>query len=52
MTLLKINKDFFRPAEIDLLLGDSKPIMKELGWKPKNSFCDLVKKMIQHDLNE
>jgi GDPmannose 4,6-dehydratase len=52
VTLLKINKDFFRPAEVDLLLGDSKPIMKELGWKPKNSFCDLVKKMIQHDLNE
>jgi len=52
ITLLKINKDFFRPAEVDLLLGDSTPIKKDLGWKPKNSFSNLVKKMVQHDLNE
>ena len=37
-TLVKINEDFYRPAEVDLLWGDPKEVMEELGWKPKNSF--------------
>jgi GDPmannose 4,6-dehydratase len=48
--LVKINPEFYRPAEVDLLLGDSTPIREELGWKPKSSFDDLVKKMVKHDL--
>ena len=50
--LVKINPEFYRPNEVELLLGDPTDIKLELGWKPKVSFCDLVKKMVQHDLDE
>jgi GDPmannose 4,6-dehydratase len=50
--LMKINKKFYRPAEVELLLGDSSSARKELGWQPKTSFKDLVDKMIKSDLNE
>ena len=49
--LIKINPKFYRPAEVDLLLGDSNPAREELGWKPKISFNQLVKKMVDHDLS-
>jgi GDPmannose 4,6-dehydratase len=49
--LIKINPKFYRPAEVDLLLGDSSPARKELGWKPKTSFNQLVKKMVDYDLS-
>jgi GDPmannose 4,6-dehydratase len=51
ITLVKINPKFFRPAEVDLLLGDSNPIREELGWSPKVSFDKLVQKMVEFDLN-
>lgn len=47
-----INPKFYRPAEVELLLGDSSEARKELGWKPKISFDNLVYRMVQHDLNE
>lgn len=47
--LVKINPKFYRPAEVDLLVGDSSPARAELGWSPKASFPDLVKKMVEHD---
>ncbi len=50
--LTKINPKFYRPAEVELLLGDPSLAKKELGWKPKTSFQDLVIKMVNHDLNE
>ena len=50
--LVKINEEFYRPNEVELLLGDPSRIKLELGWRPKVSFCNLVKKMVQHDLNE
>ena len=50
--MTKINPKFYRPAEVELLLGDSSLAKKELGWKPKTSFQDLVIKMVNHDLNE
>mgnify|MGYP003655911515 FL=1 len=50
--LVKINKQFFRPAEVELLLGDSTPIREELGWTPKVSFDKLVQKMVEFDLDE
>lgn len=50
--LVKVNPEFYRPAEVELLLGDSTPIRSELGWKPKTSFDSLVKKMVEFDLNE
>ncbi len=48
--LVQINPDFYRPAEVDLLWGDSSEARRDLGWKPKSSFLDLVKKMVDHDL--
>lgn len=48
--LIKINSDFFRPAEVDLLLGNPAKAEKELGWKRKVDFPGLVKLMVQHDL--
>jgi GDPmannose 4,6-dehydratase len=41
---------YFRPAEVDLLLGDSSKARKELGWKPKVSFTELVHMMVDADL--
>lgn len=51
-TLIKINPKFYRPAEVELLLGDPTPAEKEMGWRRKNSFDMLVKKMVEFDLNE
>jgi GDPmannose 4,6-dehydratase len=48
--LVKINPNYYRPAEVDLLYGDSSLIRNELGWNPKTSFEDLVKKMIENDI--
>jgi GDPmannose 4,6-dehydratase len=48
--LAEVNEDFYRPAEVDLLYGDSNPIREELGWKPEFSFQDLVKRMVNNDL--
>jgi GDPmannose 4,6-dehydratase len=41
---------FFRPAEVDLLIGDPKKAREKLGWKPEVDFPSLVKMMVQHDL--
>jgi GDPmannose 4,6-dehydratase len=44
-------KEFYRPAEVQLLYGDSNPIREELGWKPEISFDKLVQRMVQNDLD-
>jgi GDPmannose 4,6-dehydratase len=49
--LVKINTKFYRPAEVDLLWGDSNPARKELGWEPKISFDKLVEKMVRFDID-
>ncbi len=49
-TVVSINPDFFRPAEVDLLLGDPTKAENELGWKRKVDFPGLVKLMVEHDL--
>ncbi len=48
--LVKINPDFYRPAEVDLLLGDPAHAEKVLGWKRKLDFPGLVKRMVEADL--
>ncbi len=49
-TVVKINPQFFRPAEVDLLLGDPSKAEKALGWKRDISFSQLVERMIKNDL--
>jgi len=50
LPMVMIDPKLFRPAEVDLLLGDSTLARNELSWKPKTSFFQLVKKMTNHDL--
>ncbi|MGZ0230130.1 MAG: GDP-mannose 4,6-dehydratase [Acidimicrobiales bacterium] len=45
-----IDERFFRPAEVDLLVGDSSKAHRELGWETKTSFEDLVHMMVDADL--
>ena len=45
-----VNSRYFRPAEVDRLLSDSTKIRRELGWKPRVSFEELVKMMVNADL--
>jgi GDPmannose 4,6-dehydratase len=47
--LVEIDEKFYRPAEVDLLLGDSTKARQELNWSPKTSFKELVKKMVDND---
>ena len=49
-TLVKINPAFFRPAEVDILLGDPTKAETVLGWERKVDFPGLVKLMVEHDL--
>ena len=49
-TIVKINKKFFRPAEVDILLGNPEKAEKTLGWKREISFADLVKRMVENDM--
>ena len=50
--LVDVNPQFFRPAEVDLLLGDPTKAEKNLGWHRKVSFKDLVKIMVESDLKK
>jgi len=50
-TIVKVNKKFFRPAEVDFLIGDSKKAKSILGWEPKVSFEQLVDMMVKSDFN-
>ncbi|MCI8443194.1 MAG: GDP-mannose 4,6-dehydratase [Provencibacterium sp.] len=49
-TLVRVSKKFFRPAEIELLLGDPTKAETVLGWKREISFSQLVEKMVKNDL--
>lgn len=47
---VKIDKKYFRPAEVDLLIGDATKAKKQLGWEPKVKFEELVKIMVDADM--
>jgi len=47
---VKINQKFIRPAEVDLLVGDSSKAKKDLGWEPKIKFKELIEMMVDYDL--
>ena len=49
--LIKISERYFRPAEVEELLGDSTKARTELGWTPSYSFDDLVREMVEYDCN-
>jgi GDPmannose 4,6-dehydratase len=48
--LVRHDKALERPAEVDLLIGDASKARAELGWQPRVSFTDLVRMMVDADL--
>ena len=48
--IIKVDPDYFRPTEVDLLVGDPSRARKELGWKPKYDLNSLIKEMVASDL--
>jgi GDPmannose 4,6-dehydratase len=50
--LVEVDPAFYRPTEVDLLIGDSSKARKKLGWKTKVSFEELVSMMVKGDLGE
>ena len=51
-TYVQQDPRFYRPAEVDLLIGDASKAHSKLGWKPRVSFEELVRMMYEHDLAE
>jgi len=51
-TIIGIDPRYFRPAEVEFLIGDASKAKRILGWRPKTSFNDLVKLMIEEDLKK
>jgi len=51
-TIVSIDPRYFRPTEVETLLGDPSKAKQRLGWKQKISFKQMIKEMVEHDLNE
>ena len=49
-TVVEIDPQYFRPTEVDLLIGDASKAKNVLGWQAKTSFQDLIKEMVESDL--
>ena len=47
-----VDERFFRPAEVELLVGDASKARKVLGWEPKTSFQSLVREMVLEDVRQ
>ena len=50
--IIEVSKNYFRPAEVETLLGDYKKAKKNLGWKPSISFDELIAEMVQDKLSK
>ncbi|MBC7744373.1 MAG: GDP-mannose 4,6-dehydratase [Flavobacterium sp.] len=50
-TIIKVDPKYFRPTEVDLLVGDASKCHNKLGWKPKYNLAALVKEMVTSDLH-
>ena len=50
--LVEVDPAYFRPAEVETLLGDSTKARKNLGWEPKTTFAELVRMMVENDLKK
>jgi GDPmannose 4,6-dehydratase len=48
--VVRVSERYFRPAEVDLLLGDPSKAKRVLGWEPRVKFPELVQRMVRHDL--
>jgi GDPmannose 4,6-dehydratase len=51
-TVVRIDPVYFRPTEVDLLVGDASKVRETLGWKPKTTFAEMVKEMVANDLED
>jgi GDPmannose 4,6-dehydratase len=49
-TIVRVDPRYFRPAEVESLLGDASRAEKELGWRPTVKFIELIREMVAHDL--
>ena len=47
--VIRIDPRYFRPTEVDILIGDAKKASQKLGWEPTISLEDLIEEMIEHD---
>ena len=50
--VVRVDTRYFRPAEVETLLGDAGKARRKLGWKPKIGFAQLVEEMMRADLND
>jgi GDPmannose 4,6-dehydratase len=50
--IVAVDPRYFRPAEVDTLLGDASKARRDLGWKPRIGFAELVSEMVTEDLKE
>ena len=51
-TIVRVDPTYFRPTEVEELIGDAGKARAMLGWKPKTSFAELVREMVAADLAE
>lgn len=49
---IEIDKNFYRPAEVEVLIGDSTKAKNFLGWENKTNFKEMIEKMVEYDLNK
>jgi GDPmannose 4,6-dehydratase len=50
--ILVVDPGYFRPAEVDTLLGDASKARERLGWTPEISFDEMIEEMVGHDLDK
>ena len=48
--VVRVDPHYFRPSEVDDLLGDASAAKADLGWEPKSTFAEMVQEMMEHDL--
>jgi len=51
-TIVRVDPKYFRPTEVETLLGDASKARQQLGWQPRTTFGQLVREMVQHDLDQ
>lgn len=51
-SIIEVDTKYFRPTEVDMLIGDASKAKDELGWSPKYTLKDIVKEMVLFDLEK